>query len=99
MTQAFNAHDPKAWSRLCTVDVQLVTARGEVMSGVAEIEKGLTTLFQTRNRTARARTLNVTVRFINDDVAVAHVTNEVAGVVGSDSQTQPPDENSAYGYS
>jgi uncharacterized protein (TIGR02246 family) len=90
MTEAFNAHDPKAWSRLSTVDVQLVTARGEVMNGVAEIEKGLTTLYQTRNRTARARTLNVTVRFIKDDVAVAHVTNEVAGVVGPDAQTQPP---------
>ena len=90
MTEAFNAHDPKAWSRLCTEDVQFVTARGEVMNGVAEIEKGLTTLFQTRNRTARARTLNVAVRFIKVDVAVAHVTNEVAGVVGSDSQTQPP---------
>jgi uncharacterized protein (TIGR02246 family) len=90
MTEAFNAHDPKAWSRLCTVDVQLVTARGELMNGAAEIEKGLTTLFQTRNRTARARTLNVTVRFIKDDVAVAHVTNEVAGVVGPDGQTQPP---------
>ena len=90
MTEAFNAHDPKAWSRLCTVDVQLVTARGEVMNGVAEIEKGLTTLFQTRNRTAQARTLNVTVRFIKDDVAVAHVTNELAGVVSSDSQMQPP---------
>ena len=90
MTEAFNAHDPKAWSRLCTKDVQLVTARGEVMNGVAEIERGLTTLFQTRNRTARARTLNVTVRFIKDDVAVAHVTNEVAGVVGPAAQTQAP---------
>ena len=90
MTEAFNAHDPKAWTRLCTVNVQLVTARGEVMNGVAEIEKGLTTLFQTRNRTAHARTLNVSVRFIKDDVAVAHVTNELAGVVGSDAQAQPP---------
>jgi uncharacterized protein (TIGR02246 family) len=90
MTEAFNAHDPKAWSRLCTEDVQLVTGRGEVMNGVAEIERGLTTLFQTRNRTARARTLKLTVRFIKDDVAVAHVTNEVAGVVGPDAQTQAP---------
>jgi uncharacterized protein (TIGR02246 family) len=90
MTEAFNAHDPKAWSRLCTVDVQLVTARGEVMNGVAAIEKGLTTLFRTRNRTAYARTLNVAVRFIKDDVAVAQVMNDVAGVVGSDAQAQPP---------
>lgn len=90
MTEAFNAHDPMAWSRLCTDDAQLVTARGELMNGVAEIEKGLTALFQGRNRTARARTLNVAVRFINDAVAVAHVTNDVTGVVGSDSQPQPP---------
>jgi uncharacterized protein (TIGR02246 family) len=90
MTEAFNAHDPKAWTRLCTREVQLVTARGELMNGVAEIEKGLTVLFQTRNRTARARTLDVRVRFIKDDIAVAHVTNELAGVVGSDTQAQPP---------
>jgi uncharacterized protein (TIGR02246 family) len=89
MTEAFNAHDAKALSRLCTKDVQFVTARGELMNGVAEVENGLTTLFLTRNRTARARTLNVAVRFIKDDVAVAHVTNEVAGVVGSDAQVQP----------
>ena len=43
-----------------------MTGRGDVMNGVAKIERGLTTLFQTRNRTARARTLNVTVRFIKD---------------------------------
>lgn len=60
------------------------------MNGVAEIEKGLTALFQTRNRTARARTLDVRVRFIKSDIAVAHVTNELADVVGSDTQAQPP---------
>ena len=30
------------------------------------------------------------MRFIKDDVAVAHVTNEVAGVVGPAAQTQAP---------
>jgi uncharacterized protein (TIGR02246 family) len=90
MTQAFNAQDTKAWVRLCTADAQLVTARGEVMGGVAEIEKGLTNLFGSRNRAARARTLDATVRFITDDVAVAHVTNELTGVLGPDSQPQPP---------
>jgi uncharacterized protein (TIGR02246 family) len=90
MTEAFNAQDTKAWVRLCTADAQLVTARGEVMVGVAEIEKGLANLFRSRNRAARARTLDARVRFLTDAVAVAHVTNELTGVFGPDSQPQPP---------
>ena len=90
MTAAFNAQDTKAWVRLCTADAQLVTARGEVMEGVAEIEKGLTNLFRSRNRAARARTLDATVRFLTDDVAVAHVTNELTGIIGPDSRPQAP---------
>lgn len=33
-----------------TSDTQLVTVRGESMKGVAQIEKGLATIFQTRGR-------------------------------------------------
>ncbi len=50
-TDAFNKHDPGAWLRLATADAELITARGEVMHGAAEIEKGLTALFQGRNKT------------------------------------------------
>lgn len=89
MTEAFNRHDAKAWTRLATSDAQLVTVRGEFMNGVAEIEKGLSALFQTRNRNASLKILDVKVRLIRPDVAMAHVTNELSGVIGPDGQRFP----------
>ena len=41
------------------------------MNGVDEIEKGLTSIFQTRGRNVTLTTLGVNVRFIRPDVAVA----------------------------
>jgi uncharacterized protein (TIGR02246 family) len=88
-TDAFSRHDAKAWVKFCTPEVQLVTVRGEFMNGVAEIEKGLTTIFQTRGRNVTLKTLSVAVRFIRPDVALAHVTNQLSGLVSPDGQTLP----------
>jgi len=89
MTEAFNRHDAKAWTRLATPDAQLVTVRGESMNGVAEIEKGLSGLFETRNRNASVKILDVKVRLIRPDVAMAHVINELSGVIGPGGQKLP----------
>ena len=89
-TDAFSRHDAKAWVKFCTPDAQLVTVRGEAMKGIAEIEKGLTTIFQTRGRNVTLKTLDVAVRFIRPDVALAHVTNELSGLVNPQGQTLPP---------
>ena len=59
------------------------------MQGVAQIEQGLATIFQTRGRRVVLKTLDVTVRFIRPDVALAHVSNELSGLVGPDGQTLP----------
>lgn len=89
-TEAFSKHDARAWVQYCTNDAQLVTVRGETMEGVAEIEKGLATIFQTRGRGVTLRTLEVMVRFIRPDVALAHVRNELSGLADPDGQTVPP---------
>jgi len=89
-TDAFNSHDAKAWAHLCTPDAQLVTVRGESMKGVAEIEKGLATIFDGRGRAARLKTLDIAVRFVRPDVALAHVMNEMSGVTASDGRALPP---------
>ena len=88
-TDAFNKHDAKAWAQFCTPDAQLVTVRGESMKGVAEIEKGLAAIFETRGRRATLRTLDIAVRFIRPDVALVHLTNEMSGVISADGQQQP----------
>jgi uncharacterized protein (TIGR02246 family) len=90
ITDAFNKHDAKAWVRFATPDAQLTTVRGESMNGVAEIEKGLSVLFQTRNRNATVRVLTLSIRLLRPDVALAYVTSELSGVVGPGGQTLPP---------
>ena len=89
-TDAFSRRDARAWAKFCTPDAQLVTVRGESMNGVAEIEKGLRAIFQTRGRNVSLRTLSVAVRFIRPDVALAHVTNELSGLINPEGQTLPP---------
>jgi uncharacterized protein (TIGR02246 family) len=89
-TEAFNKHDAKAWAAVCTPDARLVTVRGESMNGASEIEKGLASIFATRGRSSRLRTLDVSVRFIRPDVALAHVTNEMSGVLTPAGDVQAP---------
>lgn len=88
-TDAFSRRDAKAWVNFSTPDAQLVTVRGESMNGVEEIEKGLTRIFQTRGRNVTLTTLGLKVRFIRPDVAVAHVTNRLSGLVNADGQPVP----------
>lgn len=88
-TESFNRHDAKAWARFCTPDAQLVTVRGESMKGISEIEKGLATVFETRARRATLKTLDISVRFIRPDVALAHVTSEMSGLLSPEGQTLP----------
>ena len=89
MTEGFNQHDGAAASRMYRTDASLVTVRGEVMEGQAAIEKGLTSIFQTRARNATHRTIAVRIRFLRPDVALAYVTNELSGLVAPDGQSLP----------
>ena len=90
MTAGFNAHDAKASTSMYTPDADLVTVRGERFRGTTEFEMGLASIFATRAREATHRTLNVSVRFILPNVALAHVTNELSGLIAPDGQRPPP---------
>lgn len=92
MTAGFNAHDAKAATSMYTADADLITARGERFRGTVEFEKGLASILATRAREAKHRTLNVSVRFVRPDVALAHVTNELSGLIASDGQRPPPQQ-------
>jgi uncharacterized protein (TIGR02246 family) len=89
MTEGFNSHDGRAASRMYMPEARLVTVRGEVMEGQAAIEKGLTSIFETRAKAATHRTLNVSIRFLRPDVALVHVTNELSGLVAPDGAALP----------
>ena len=90
MTEGFNSHDGVAASRMYLPNAPLVTVRGEVMKGQAEIEKGLSAIFATRAKAASHKTLNVAISFLRPDIALAHVTNELSGLVAPDGQALPP---------
>jgi len=92
MTEAFNHHDAAGATRMYGEAAWLVTVRGEVMDGRAKMEKGLASIFATRARNATLRTLDVSIRFIRPDVALAHVANELSGLVAQDGQALPAHE-------
>jgi uncharacterized protein (TIGR02246 family) len=89
-TEAFNKHDAKAFAAFYAPDAELVTVRGERMKGAAEIERGLATIFATRATAATLKTLDLSIRLIKPDVALAHVINEMSGVVNGKGEKQPP---------
>ncbi len=88
--EAFNAHDASAFARFYTPDADLVTVRGEVMRGSAAIERWLASIFATRAGSVTVRQIEVTVRFVKPDVAVAHVTNELSGLIDAQRHRLPP---------
>ena len=92
MTEAFNAHNARAQASFFTEDADFVSARGLRWRGAGEIEEGLERLFATSLQQARLDTQEVTVRFVRDDMAVAHVRNRLSGRLLADGQTAPPHE-------
>jgi uncharacterized protein (TIGR02246 family) len=89
MTDGFNDHDGNAATRMYTPDARFVSVRGDMMTGQAAIEKGLSAILTSRAKNAAQRTMDVTVRFIRPDVALANVTNELRGLVTPDGHALP----------
>jgi uncharacterized protein (TIGR02246 family) len=89
MTEGFNNHDGKAAARMYIPDARFVSVRGDMMNGQAAIEKGLSAILTTRAKSATQRTMDVSVRFIRPDVALANVTNELSGLVAPDGHALP----------
>ena len=89
MTEGFNRHDAKAATSMYTADADFVSVRGDASVGREQVEKGLAAVLTTRAKDAVLKTLNVRVRFLTPDIAVAHVTNELSGLVSPDGRTLP----------
>jgi uncharacterized protein (TIGR02246 family) len=89
MTEGFNRHDPEAATRMYKADADFVSVRGEVGLGRNAAERGLRRIFETRAKMATLQTEDIKIRFIRSDVALAHVTNELSGLVAPDGQKLP----------
>ena len=88
MDDAFNSHRPD--SALFTQDADFVNVNGAWLKGAADIESGRRTAFDTRLKNAHTRSLEVRIRFIRPDVAIAHVTSETTGIATADGRELPP---------
>lgn len=89
MTDGFNNHDAKAATRMYAPDGDFVSVRGEAANGATDVESKLAAILATRARNASLKTLKMKIRFIRSDVALAHVTNELSGLVNANGQTLP----------
>ena len=87
MTDAFNRHEPDA--SLFTNDADFVNVNGTWLRGAADIEQGRKGRFATVLKEARINLLDIRIRFIRPDVAIAHVTNETSGMVIPGGQRLP----------
>ena len=89
-TRLFNEHEVDR--TLFTEDADFVNAQGVWLKGAAEIERARKMQFQTALRAAMIKLLDVRVRFLRPDVAIAHASYEIAGMVGFDGRVAPPHE-------
>jgi len=89
MTEYFNNHDAKAMASVFTLDGDLVNVYGTRLHSQSAIETGLTWMNRTLVPTATLRTVDIGVRFIRPDVAIAHVTNELSDQANPGEQPVP----------
>ena len=83
MTESFNKHDAKAATQMYTSNADFVNVRGDKYTGAEEIQQKLAAILSTRAKEATLKTLNTTIRFVNPELAIAHVSNELSGLVDS----------------
>ena len=83
MTEGFNKHDAKVATQMYTSDADFVNVRGDKYTGATEIQQKLAAILSTRAKEATLKTLNTTIRFVNPELAIAHVSNELSGLVDS----------------
>ena len=82
--EAWNAHDATAYARLFTPDADVVNVLGWHWTGRAELEQKLGNAFAFVFAHSALRIADVSVRFLSDEIAVAHVRWSMTGAVSPD---------------
>jgi len=73
LTDAWTAGDAKAWANLFSEDADFTVWNGMYVRGREAIERGHKHLFSTAFKDTKLRYVVRSIRFLEDDVAVAHV--------------------------
>ncbi len=90
MTSAFNTRDDQATAGLTTTDADFVTVTGNWSKSSADYIAARRARFATALKNASIRVIDIKIRFLKPDVALAHVTHEIRGMLDGDGKALPP---------
>jgi len=90
MTTAFNTRDDQASASLTTTDADFVTVTGTWSKGSADYLAARRARFATALKNASIRDIDIKIRFLRPDVALAHVTHEIRGMSDDNGKELPP---------
>ncbi len=84
--EIWNSHDMAAYAALFADDADLVNIRGGWWQGRTQIEERMTALHKTVFRESQIVPSEITVRFLQENIAIAHVRWELTGILDRDGQ-------------
>lgn len=89
---AWNRHDMRDYAALFAEDADCITAIGTRWRGRDEIERAMAQHHATVFRATRLTNRDVAVRFLAADIALAHITWGLEGMLNRAGETLPPRE-------
>jgi uncharacterized protein (TIGR02246 family) len=89
LTTAFNARDDAATLAVATADADFVTVNGKWTKG-KEYTTSRRQRFGTALKNASIRPVDAKIRFLRPDIALAHVTHEMRGMLDESGKELPP---------
>jgi uncharacterized protein (TIGR02246 family) len=90
MTTAFNTRDDQASASVTTTDADFVTVTGSWSKSSADYLAARRARFATALKNASIRDIDIRIRFLIPDVALAHVTHEIRGMSDDYGKGLPP---------
>ncbi len=91
--EVWNRHDMTAYAALFSDGADLMNIRGGWWQGRAQIEERMTALHKTLFRQSHLVPTEIEVRFLRENIAIAHVRWELTGILDRDGQTFPQAQN------
>jgi uncharacterized protein (TIGR02246 family) len=88
-TTAFNTRDDQATAELTTTDADFVTVTGAWSKSSADYLAARRARFATALKNASIQVINIKIRFLRPDVALAHVTQEIRGMSDDNGKELP----------
>jgi uncharacterized protein (TIGR02246 family) len=89
LTTAFNARDDAGTLAVATADADFVTVNGKWTKG-KEYTTSRRVRFGTALKNASIRPMEAKIRFLRPDIALAHVTHEMRGMLDASGKELPP---------